>query len=128
MDLEVCQQFWQQFNCSFRGFIIGLWHAGHLYRSAAYTSARIEHLTIEGDHVEWVVKGKVGRLEMGARRAGTALLKGPTRSDMGLRVHETLDGEVEVRLYGTNGKEIFSGQGRHAGLEVGGDVDKLLRG
>jgi tocopherol cyclase len=113
---------------SFRGFIIGLWHAGHLYRFATYTGARIEHLAIKGDHVEWIVKGNAGRLEMRARRAGTALLKGPTRSDMGLRVPETLDGEVEVRLRSPTGKEIYSGHGRHAGLEVGGDVDKLLKG
>ncbi len=43
---------------------------------------------------------------------------GPSTLDMGRRVVETLSAAVEVRLSDRSGREIFSGRGRHAGLEV----------
>jgi hypothetical protein len=103
---------------AFRGFIIGFWHAGVLHRFATYTGAKIERLEIHDDHVEWVVRNQRLRLEMRASRAQAGLLLGPTRLEMGKRVAETLNAAIEVRLSTRQGKTLFHGQGRHAGLEV----------
>ena len=54
-------------------------------------------------------------------------MAGPTRQDMGKRVDETLNAPVDVRLSTATGVEIFTGCGRHAGLEVHGDLARLLR-
>jgi len=111
----------------FSGFLAGLWHEGQFHRFATYTGARVEKLAITDYAVTWVVAGGKQRLEVLATRAEATMLPGPNRQDMGTRVPETLKGVVEVRLTGANGRRIFEGTGECAGLEVAGDVDKLLR-
>ena len=103
---------------SFNGFIIGLWHKGKLYRFATYTGAVIETLEITDEKVLWTVKDRRFRLQLRAERAGTGLLLGPTRREMGIRVAETLNALVYVHLTDQNGITIFEGQGRNAGLEA----------
>jgi hypothetical protein len=112
---------------AFRGFIIGLWLESRLYRFATYTGAQIEALTIAEDHIEWVVGDRQHRLEMTVRRAHSAPLKGPSRQNMGRRVDETLSAVVEVRLSTRSGETLFLATGRHAGLEVHGDLARLLK-
>jgi tocopherol cyclase len=114
---------------AFRGQIIGLRHEGSLYRFATYTGARVEKLVVGEQEVVWVVRDRRHRLEMRARRAQSGLLKGPSKSDMGLRVPETLQAEIAVRLTALEGRAervIFEGAGRNGGLEVGGDIPRLL--
>ena len=111
---------------AFPGFIIGLWRQGQLMRFATYSGARIEKLQVTDDHVIWTVRNRQHRLEMQAARAEGGLLLGPTREDMGKRVNETLRATVDVRLSTLAGVTLFEGQGRHAGLEAHGDLDRLI--
>jgi hypothetical protein len=114
---------------AFRGFIIGLWHEGKLYRFASYTGARIERLVTTDEQVTLEVHDRAHRLEMRARRAESATILGPSRADMGVRVPETLAATVHVRLIRwADGEQalLFEGTGRHAGLEIAGDLDRLL--
>ncbi len=111
---------------AFRGFIVGLWHANHLYRFATYTGARLEKLEIDDEHVEWILHDGGYRLEIIATRARGGLLLGPTRLEMGKRVNESMLSRVDVRLSAISGAEIFSGTGRNAGLEAHGELDRLL--
>lgn len=111
---------------AFPGFIIGLWLHGRLFRFATYSGATIERLHVTDDHVYWTVSNRRHRLEMQATRAAGGLLLGPTREDMGKRVNETLAATVQVRLTTRAGVPIFEGQGRHAGLEAHGDLNRLL--
>jgi tocopherol cyclase len=113
---------------AFRGFIVGLWLDGRLYRFATYTGARLQNLQIFDDHVDWVLQDRRYRLLLVARRVEGGLLRGPTRLDMGKRVVETLNATVELRLETLQGAAIFEGVGAHAGLEVMGDLPRLLRG
>ncbi len=62
---------------------------GALYRFAPYTGAREESLIVEEHQAQWVVRSR-RRLEVRAQRAQAGLLQGPGKSDMGLRVPETL--------------------------------------
>jgi hypothetical protein len=111
---------------SFPGFIIGLWHDNLLYRFATYTGAQIDHLRITDDHITWAVRSRRFLLDMVATRTQGGLLRGPTRENMGKRVDETLNATVAVRLSTSSGDVLFQGQGRHAGLEVQGDLNRLL--
>lgn len=111
---------------AFRGFIIGLWRQRRLYRFATYSGAKIEKLSIGGQQVDWSVRDRHYRLEMQARQALGGLLFGPTRVEMGKRVDETLDANVELRLSRLSGETLFEGRGRYAGLEVEGELEKLL--
>jgi len=112
---------------AFRGFIIGLWHAGELFRFATYTGAKTTHLTISDSQVAWIVQDNRYRLELLANRSEGGLILGPTRLEMGKRVNETLKSTVDVRLTARDGRVIFEGIGRHAGLEVHGELDRLLQ-
>jgi tocopherol cyclase len=113
---------------AFRGFIVGLWLDGKLYRFATYSGAKIESLQILDDHVDWVLRSRQHRLHLTARRVQGGLLRGPTRLDMGQRVMETLNASVELRLETVQGGLVFEGVGAHTGLEVMGDLPRLLKG
>mgnify|MGYP001769733246 FL=1 len=105
-----------------------MWIDGKLSRFATYTGARLESLQIFDEHVEWVLRDQKFRLHLAAKRAKGGLLRGPTRLDMGQRVLETLNASVDVRLETLDGSLIFAGNGQHAGLEVMGDLPRLLKG
>lgn len=113
---------------AFRGFIVGFWLDGTLHRFATYTGARIESLKIFDEHVAWVLRNRHHRLILKASRVQGGLLRGPTRLDMGQRVLETLNATVQVRLETLEGKKVFEGVGEHTGLEVIGDLPRLVQG
>jgi hypothetical protein len=112
---------------TFRGFIVGLWLDGTLHRFATYNGSHIESLQIFDDHVDWVLRNRQSRLFLKASRVEGGLLRGPTRLNMGKRVLETLNATVEVRLETLKGALIFEGVGAHTGLEVMGDLPRLLQ-
>lgn len=124
---------------AFRGFIVGLWCNGTLYRFATYTGATIEQLTVTAHAVTWhlrtttVVGGRRQplRLAIVAHRDGEQvdLLHAPDRTAMVQRVLESLTAYIDVRLTVGQGADedlIFEGRGRNAGLEIGGEIATLL--
>lgn len=112
---------------AFRGFIVGLLLDGKLHRFATYNGARIESLEIFDDHVNWVLRNRQSRLFLKAYRVQGGLLRGPTRLNMGQRVLETLNATVHVRLETLQGELLFDEVGAHTGLEVMGDLPRLLQ-
>lgn len=113
---------------AFRGFIVGFWLDGILHRFATYSGAQIESLQIHDEHVDWVLRNRTHRLHLKAFRVEGGLLRGPTPQDMGQRVMETLNSTVSVRLETLKGMVVFEGDGAHAGLEVVGDLPRLIKG
>jgi len=111
---------------AFRGFLVGLRHAGRLHRFASYTGARIEALAVDDAVVEWRVADRWRRLALRAHRAEGGLLHAPVRTQMDRRVDETLRARVEVELTDRRGRTLFHGTGHSAGLEVQGDLPTLL--
>jgi len=110
----------------FRGFIVGLWIDGELFRFATYTGASVDLLEITNSEVLWTIMDRDHRLEIIATRGITGDLKGPTRHDMGMRVAESMMAKIHVKLLGKRGEIIYEDTGHHAGLEVAGDIKKLL--
>lgn len=119
---------------AFRGFIVGLWIDGVLYRFATYTGAQIERLTLTDTHVQWVMRGKTGpdrqpyRLHLDAERAEGGLLRAPDRVAMVERIVESMTATVAVRLVADSGRVIVEDTGRFAGLEIAGDLHTILDG
>ncbi|MFP4311503.1 MAG: tocopherol cyclase family protein [Nitriliruptoraceae bacterium] len=111
---------------AFPGFLVGLWHRGRLLRFATYTGARTESLRFSDDHVDWTLGDQRYRLRLRAHRAAGGLLLGPTREHMESRVGETMLARIELRLEDRRGGRILTGTGRNAGLEVHGDLERLL--
>ncbi len=113
---------------TFRGFIVGLWHGGTLYRFTTYAGAVIERLAIGDEEMEWVLRSPDHRLELRLQRADTAILYAPDLNDMTGRVAETMRSTVWVRLTRLDRPErpILEGMARNAGLEIVGDLARLL--
>jgi hypothetical protein len=112
---------------TFRGFTAGFLHHGTLYRFATYTGAETEQLAVTRQHIHWVIRDRLYRLEIVGDRGTPVALRGPTKVDMGMRVPEALDATLDVQLTTRNGNRvIFEGHGRNAGLEVAGDLETLL--
>ena len=114
---------------AFGGFIAGLWHEGQLYRFATYTGARVQGLEIDDSHVTWSFGDRRRRLRLVAQRASGGLLYGPTRTEMARRIGETMLATVELFVHEWPERErlIFRGRGRNAGLEVHGDLPRLMK-
>jgi tocopherol cyclase len=111
----------------FRGFIVGVRLDGRLYRFATYTRARTTDLSIDDEHVRWTLQARDGvTLHLVAERQRGGLLHAPIRTEMHRRVEETLDARVHVRLRAADGQVLLDDTGECAGLEVHGDLDRLL--
>lgn len=111
---------------SFRGFIVGLKHGGRLYRWATYNRSKEILLEIDDSHVRWSLVGPDGRLDLEAERVRGGLLHAPLRTAMHQRVEETLEGRISIRHTDATGRTLLEGEAVCAGLEVFGDIDRLL--
>jgi tocopherol cyclase len=110
---------------SFRGLIAGLWHERQLYRLATYSGVRLEALEAADQHVRLVLRDARHRLEVLATRSLVrGDLRGPSGADMGVRVPESLLGQVAVKLWQLRPEPrlLFDQTGRNAGIEVVGTL------
>jgi hypothetical protein len=77
-----------------------------------------------------VVRDRRFRLEMLATASTkSGFLQAPTTSGMNRKISETLNAAIDIQLSvfeGSRARQIYSGSGRHAGLEIVGDLAKLL--
>ena len=111
---------------SFPGFIVGLWVDGTLHRFATYTGAESRSVAIDDREVRWELEDRKFRLSLTAERRRGGLLHAPVRTEMHKRVEETLDATVHVRLTDDDGHVLLDDTGSCAGLEVHGDLERLL--
>lgn len=114
---------------AFPGFIIGLLHEGKLHRFTTYNNSRVEQLNPGEKQIEWVVRNKNHRLVLQIQRSLGFEVYAPTKIDMSGRVPETIDATIHLQLFSlVGGKEhlVYEDTGRHAGLEVAGNIDQLI--
>lgn len=111
---------------SFRGFIVGLRLGRRLHSWATYNGSKERSLEIDDTHVTWSIEGPSGLLELSAERVRGGLLHAPIRTRMHERVEETLDATLGVRLTDPSGYVVLDTIATSAGLEVHGDLDRLL--
>jgi tocopherol cyclase len=112
---------------AFRGFIVGLWHARHLYRFTKYNAAKITSLRLTDTHVVLHMANRTHRLALEAARSEGGLLHAPYRSDMLQRVTESLTATIAVKLSELKSERVlFEGLGRHAGLEINGEIQQIV--
>jgi hypothetical protein len=91
-----------------------------------YNKSQEVWLKIDDTHINWKVGGPAGELELRAERKRGGLLHAPLREAMHKRVEETLDAVVEVR-HTKDGVTLLSATATTTGMEVFGDIERLLR-
>lgn len=113
----------------FIGFISAFLIDGKLMRFATYTGAKLTYVDIQEDVVAVTLQDKQHVLQVVAHKAEGAELAAPILGMMDGRVKESMDAIIHVTLINriTN-KVIFDDKGRHAGLEVAGNVSEILQG
>ena len=111
----------------FPGFLSFIQHKGKVWRFATYKNTKIASLEINDSHVEFVLENKNAMLWVEVKRAGSGDLKAPVQGKMDRKIAESLDASVEIILSEKNGNILFQGKGKHAGLEVVGDVSQYIR-
>jgi hypothetical protein len=112
---------------SFQGLLIGLRQGSALHRFASYTGARVRSLRIDDERVHLDVGGRDGKhLSIAATRPGGAFLHAPVRTEMHKRVEETLSAQLHVTLRDSSGAVLLDDVGACGGLEVHGDLDRLV--
>lgn len=115
---------------AFPGFIIGFLWEGRLYRFATYTGARTTRINIKKNEIFWDVEDRKHRLEMSTLRGEASTLVAPTPEGMVRQIKESVHSQIEVKLFRkikTGKTLIYQGRGHHGGLEVEGNIQKLLR-
>jgi tocopherol cyclase len=113
---------------AFRGLIAGLWHEGTLYRFATYTGAQIESIQVAENSFALSVSDRTHNLKVRGQRSQSGVLRGPSGTDMGVRVPETLLAEIQVTLWQHDSEErslLFEGTGRNGGMEIVGELQRL---
>jgi len=111
-------------NSYFIGFISGFWLERRLFRFATYTGAR-HFLELNEDSLTLIFKGPKTELRIHANQAPGASLVSPLSGEMTGKINESLQATLQTELL-ENGRRIFEGTGRTAGLEVAGAVERLL--
>ncbi len=113
---------------AFAGFIVGFWQNGTLHRFATYANGKILQLKVDDQHVYWQLRNRTHQLEIIATQAEGGLLMAPTPEGMGRRIAETLSARIHIRLVRLKSDSVeFEGEGKYAGLEAVGDLEKLIR-
>ena len=111
----------------FRGFLVGLRHQGTLHTFATYTGASTTLFEIDDEQVRWSLRSRSGMtLHLVADRVHGTLLHAPIRTEMHKRVEETLDATIGIRLVDRSGAVLLDDMGTVGGLEVHGDLGRLL--
>ncbi len=108
----------------FIGFLVGFYLDDKLYKFATYTGAK-RTTKINGNQVELSFTQGKYKLQIIAHKAEGTDLISPISGEMRGKVNESLLAVLDVKLY-EKGSLIYSGSGRNAGLELGGDVEILL--
>ena len=113
---------------SFVGFIAGLWLHDRLIQFNTYNGTSLRKVEINEKIVELVMHNNKHELLIIAHRDQATSLASPINGLMDGRIEESMSSIVEVELIETNTRKlIFSDKGYHAGLEVAGDIKRILK-
>lgn len=111
----------------FRGFIIGFYHQGQLYKFTTYNNSQINTFEKKDEMIRLEVENKKHILKIETKYTEGSLLKGPYRTEMIENVEESLNAEVKIVLKEKENKKIITEDiGVHAGFELNGNIAEII--
>ena len=112
----------------FTGFICGLYVRGAFIRFTSYNFSRIKKLIQTDSGIELELINPRYQLTVKATNGKTALLASPIQGAMEGRISESMTASLFIRLVQRKTSSVvFEGHGKHAGLEIAGAFDELLK-
>jgi hypothetical protein len=103
---------------AFTGLLCFLRLGSKFYIFATYTGARVTVLDHSGDNLSIRVEDRRYQMDIAARRTEGGTLKAPRNGLMTGEITESICAEIDIRLSGKDGRPVFTGKGRNAGLEI----------
>ncbi|MGA1821969.1 MAG: tocopherol cyclase family protein [Thermoplasmatota archaeon] len=111
----------------FIGFLSFLRIGDEVHRFATYTGAKIKHISFDNDLLKIGISDRKHHINVKAKQLGKGSLKAPMMGEMDRYIKESVDSVVDLEMTDRNGNRLFIGKGTRAGLEVVGEVHKLVR-
>ena len=108
----------------FVGYLVALYLDDKLYKWTTYNGAKMTS-SIDDDHVYLSFKKGKSSIDIKAKKGHTGELISPIKGEMTGKVNESIAAAIEVTVKDGD-KIIFEDTGRHAGLEVAGDISILM--
>lgn len=111
---------------SFTGFL-GFFHQNNLtQRFGTYTKAKLHLEVSNSDTVKITITDKEYTYHIKTYRNKSGILKAPVKGSMDRRISESIDAKLELMVVDKKSKIVFSDSTTIAGLEMVGDLEKLL--
>lgn len=110
----------------FTGFLGFMYVDGQFYPFSTYNGSKITTCKLVNRELTISIKHKKHILDINTTVKSAGILKAPQSGNMDRHIKESIDSELRVKLSTINGKNIFQGTGRRAGLEVMGEVFELI--
>lgn len=112
---------------SFVGFIAGLYFNDKLFEFTTYNGTKLIRSLADRQQVNLHMENKNYRLEILAHRDHATELTSPIAGFMDGRISESMTSSLEVSLIDKNSGEIlFRDTGKHAALEVAGNIKEII--
>jgi hypothetical protein len=109
-----------------RGLTCGLWTGEHLHQFCTWSGGRVAALDLQDREVRLSLRNRSHRLDVVGVQSTAMELPTPRLGDMSGSVMESLSSEISVHLYRRGeASPILVDEGRHAGMEIGGDPGEL---
>lgn len=112
----------------FTGFLGFLNHGDGHEIFATYTGAKVLEKSYDDGHLKIVIGDRKHRLTVETHQSEGGILKAPKNGSMIREVSESIDGNLNVKFEKQSGEIVFEGTGRKAGIEMVGDIQKLING
>lgn len=113
---------------SFTGFIAGVWFNNELIEFTTYNFSRLKSLAVEKDNVKVLLTNRKYILDLQIERGETTMLKAPFEGSMIHEIEESMNAVVHLKLIDKKTNTlIIEDSGSHAGLEVAGKIETLLK-
>lgn len=113
-------------NTTFTGYIAGLWVKDNLYQFTTYNHSHLDLREINDQTMHLIFDNKNHILKLKISRADGGTLAAPALGLMTERIQETMNSTIEIQLsHRRSGAMIIQDQGKHACLEVVGDMEML---
>lgn len=111
----------------FPGFLSFFKTRGQLYRFATYRNSLVHQVEVGDKSVHIELRDKNYSLTLNVKRNLAGMLKAPRHGKMDREIQESIVSSLDLELKDKKGEILFHGTGKHAGLEIVGDVAKYFQ-
>lgn len=110
----------------FTGFISFILVRDRIFLFATYTKAKILSVSYRNSYLNISLADRHINMEISAMHSKGGVLKAPKNGLMSRDILESITAVVKVKLIANTGETVFEGEGFNTGLEIAGDIFKLL--